>query len=233
MSNRIRGLIVIGESLLIFAPQVILGSAIDWPASLDDPAAIALPRMLDNEGAVRFGYLVYLFYSVMFLPVAVMITRWVHRTDRIHPVVQIAVGLAAASAALRSIGIIRWLSTMFPLAEQWETADEPTRQIIALQFEALNDFGGSIGETLGVTLFAAAWLAVTTLGRSGTRHPRWIMASGGVAALLLASPLIELTGVEIEPLNLLGGIAITTWLFVAGVAMFRSADDNAPAVSAQ
>jgi hypothetical protein len=51
---------------LIFVPTFVLGAAVDWPASLDDPASIALPRLAENEGAVRFGYFEYLPYPVLF-----------------------------------------------------------------------------------------------------------------------------------------------------------------------
>jgi len=222
MSTKIRGLVVMTQSLLLFAPLLILGAAIDWPASLDETASVVLPRIADNEGAVRLGYLVYLAYSIMFLPVAVIITKWLHRTRDAHPVVLIATGMATASAALRAIGITRWLAVMFPMADQWETADASARTAIELQFETTNNFGGAIGELLGVSLFAAAWLATTVLGRTDTPIKRWITISGAVAAAFLVLPLAELAGWELDIAITLSGIAITTWLFVVGLAIFRS-----------
>ena len=52
-----------------------LGAAVDWPASLDDPASIALPRLAENEGAVYFGYFAYLLYSVLFAVIIVLDRR--------------------------------------------------------------------------------------------------------------------------------------------------------------
>lgn len=233
MSAKTRGLVVMTQSLLLVVPLLILGAAIDWPASLDEPASVVLPRIIENEGAVRFGYLVYLAYSVMFLPVAVIITRWLHRTGDAHPVVLIATGMAAASAALRAIGIIRWLAAMFPMAERWETADADTRTILALQFDTANDYGGAIGELLGVSLFAAAWLAVTVLGRSGTPIKTWIIASGTAAFALLLLPLTELAGFEFDLAITLSGVAITVWLFVIGMAIFRSPERLDPTPPAE
>ena len=222
MSTKARGLVVMTQSLLLVAPLLVLGAAIDWPASLDEPAAVVLPQIADNEGAVRLGYLIYLAYSVMFLPVAVIITKWLHRTGDAHPVVLIATGLAAASAALRAIGIIRWLAVMFPMAERWETADADARAVLELQFETTNNFGGAIGELLGVSLFAAAWLAVTVLGRTDTAIRRWIVVSGVATSVFLVLPLTELAGVEFDLAITLSGVAITTWLFVIGLTIFRS-----------
>lgn len=222
MSNRRRGIIVASQGLALLLPLLILGAAIDWPASLDDPAAISLPRIANNEGAVRLGYLIYLAYSLMFLPTAVVITRWLHRTSAAHPVVLIAVGMATASAAMRTIGIVRWLGAMLPMAQRWQDADAATRVVLEAQFQTLNDFGGAIGELLGVSLFATAWLAVTVLGRTGSAPPRWIVVSGCVTAFFLWLPLTELGGLEIDISITLSGVASTAWLVAVGVAIARS-----------
>ena len=42
-SNQILGILLIIQSLLIFVPMYILGTAIDWPASLDLPSNQILP----------------------------------------------------------------------------------------------------------------------------------------------------------------------------------------------
>ena len=60
------GFASIVQGLLIFIPTFVLGAAINWPDSLDDPASVALPRLLENEGAVRAGYFAYLIYSILF-----------------------------------------------------------------------------------------------------------------------------------------------------------------------
>lgn len=221
-TDRLRGLIVLGESLLIFVPLIVLGAAIGWPASLDDPAEIALPRLLDNEVAVRVGYLTYLAYSVLFLPVAVVAGEWLTAGSSRSTALRVAVGMAVASAALRAIGIVRWLSTMFPLAERWEEASSDTvRDALAVQFETVNDFGGAIGENLGVSLFAAGWLVATTIAARGAR-PRWILIVTAVVAGLLALPLIELAGVDSGPAVTISSTAINLWLLATGVAMLRA-----------
>ena len=229
MSNTTpRGLALIGESLLIFVPLIVLGAAIGWPASLDDPADIALPRLLENEAAVRFGYLAYLAYSVLFLPIAVFATEWLTRAGTKTTAIRIAIGMATASAALRAIGIVRWLSTMFPLAEQWQDSTSSASQdTLAIQFEATNNFGGAIGEQLGVSLFAALWLAFTTVAiwRSA---PRWVAVCSALTAALMALPLIELVGLDGGPLVSVGSTAITLWLFATGIAMVRSSQSRTP-----
>jgi hypothetical protein len=72
----IAGWLLIAESLLIFVPLSVLGSAINWPKSLSDPADKILPLLVEHASAVRFGYLVYLVYSILFWAIA-SLTIWV------------------------------------------------------------------------------------------------------------------------------------------------------------
>ncbi|MEM9133150.1 MAG: DUF4386 family protein [Actinomycetota bacterium] len=229
MTNRTGGLLAITASFLALVPLVVLGAAIDWPASLGDPAADALPRLLDNEGAVRFGYLAYLGYSVLLLPVGIAVTRWADGGARatLSTLALIAMGAAAVSSGMRTIGIIRWLSTMFPLAESWEVADDAERAIIAVQFDAVNNYGGAIGELLGVGLFAVVWLAVTALGPGRRHRGGWFVISGAVVAAVVAVPLIDLAGVDPGAAVILSGTAFNLWLLAVGVAMIRDTEPTA------
>jgi hypothetical protein len=210
------------EALLIFVPLVILGAAIEWPASLDDPASVALPRLLENESAVRAGYIVYLAYSALFLPVAVLATRALTRRDDGDVWVRLALGFAVASTLARCIGILRWLTAMPALAEAYVAApDDATRASLAAQYNLLNDFGGGIGELLGVSLFAVLWLAATVVAAWRSDTPRWLLAFGAFVALLLAAPLVELGGGDAGPLVTVGASALHFWLLAAAFVIAR------------
>lgn len=44
------GAFLIAEGLLIFVPEIILGTAIEWPASLSEPArVVGRPRRSDKQ----------------------------------------------------------------------------------------------------------------------------------------------------------------------------------------
>ncbi len=220
------------EGLLFFVPFAILGTAIGWPASLDDPAAVALPRLLAEEPAVRLGYLTYLAYSVLFLPVAVWATR-VLTGGRHSLLARLAVAFAAVSALARSIGILRWLTVMPVLAVAWRDApDDATRTALAVQYEALNSYGGGIGELLGVSLFAALWLACTVIAaRHSGQTPRWLLAAGALTTVALASPLVELAGVDPGATITIGTTAVQLWFLAAAVALLLRARSTPPAAT--
>ncbi len=210
------------EGLLIFVPLVILGAAIDWPGSLDAPANEQLPLIYDEANAVRLGYFFYLIYSVLFWPVGLLIIRTVSKEEK--PLLQIAAGFAAISAMARTIGIIRWLVPMPVLAEQYvdPATSESTKASIEVTYQMLNDFGGTIGEVLGVSMFAASWLVLVSVVILQTRTmPRWLGLFGIVAGLLLYAPIIELFGIDSGALISVSTTGIQLWLLAfAGVLAF-------------
>lgn len=147
---RTAGLTAVLQGLLIFVPTFVLGAAVGWPGSLSDPASIALPRLADNEGAVRFGYAAYLVYSVLFAVTITMLARLVEG-DLAKGVRRLVIGFAVASALARSLGIVRWLAPMPELADAYgSAADDGQRYTIERIYDALNSYGGTIGEALGV-----------------------------------------------------------------------------------
>jgi len=221
--RRVAAALLAVQGLLMFVPLGVLGSAIDWPASLGDPAAVALPRLLENEGAVRLGYAVYLAYSVLFLPVAIWTTHTLTRGDD-GPLARLAIGFAVASTLARCIGILRWLTAMPALASSYAAApDDAARAALAADYALLNAFGGGIGELLGVALFAVGWL-VSTLAAAWrvAEVPRWLLAVGFVPAAGLALPLVELGGLDAGPLVTVGAAALQLWFLAAAVVLART-----------
>jgi hypothetical protein len=139
------------EALLAFAPVAILGPAIGWPASLRNPAAQQLTAIAAAPSALVLGYGVYLLYSLAIAPVAIVVAwRVTHLRGAMAAMI---VAFGALSAIARAIGILRWLTVMPALAVSYAAADAPTRATIEAVFNALNSYGGGIGELLGVALF--------------------------------------------------------------------------------
>ena len=159
---RLAAAVLILEALLLFAPMAVLGAAIEWPASLDWPAAELLPRLLANEAAVRQGYLLYLAYSLLFWPVALLTADVAAGGAERGPLLRLALGFAAVSTLARAIGILRWLTVMPGLAAAYASGGADQAAIAAI-YTALNSYGGGIGELLGVSLFAALALAALSI----------------------------------------------------------------------
>lgn len=222
---RIAGFISFIQGLLIFIPTLVLGSAINWPDSLDDPASVALPRLLENEGAVRIGYFAYLVYSILFAISMALLSEIVFSKNG-GILMRIVIALAVASALARSIGIVRWLSPMFDLAEIQKVAKSPEQQFtVSTTFEALNSYGGTIGEILGVSLFASIAILLLSVGNLKEKTlPRWFSTFGIISAVGLLWTSVEILGVDPGSIAIfLGTTLIQFWfLFIGLWLIFKS-----------
>jgi Domain of unknown function (DUF4386) len=219
------GSITIIESLLIFAPMAILGAAIGWPASLDFTPARVLPLIAENLTQVRLGYGIYLLYSVFFAGVGAAIAWLSCRKEGmvggVAVVVNLAVGLACASALARCIGIIRWLTASNELATLHQNDTANSALAIEVTQRAVNAWGGAIGENLGVSLFAALWLiAVSSLIVTHQSLPKWLGYSGFCVAVLLGLQASELFGVQLMSVSA-SSSALHFWLLAVGIVALR------------
>jgi hypothetical protein len=217
------GGLVIAEAALLFVPLAILGAAISWPDSLDFAPSEALPLIFEQVGQVQLGYGIYLIYSLAWALIGPAIA-WVAlgRDKQVGPLFVTAVGLICASALARTIGIIRWLTASIILAESYGTATPETQQTIDLIQSAVNAWGGAVGEILGVSLFTVGWLVVVSLIiLRSDGLPKILGWAGLIVAPILASPVIELFGMEASIFA--STLSIHLWLFATGFTMIGMA----------
>jgi len=212
------GWVSILQGLLIFVPMVVLGAAINWPESLSDPADIALPRLLENEGAVRFGYVAYLMYSILFAVTIALLVRYV-KGAALGVLAAVIIGFAMISALARSIGIVRWLVPAPALADAYAAAPgENERVAISVVFDSLNSYGGTIGEVLGVSIFAAVAIGLVSISALRTRAlPVWLGVFGLVAAAAVLSTTVELFGSDASSLIFFGTTLVQLWFLAVGI----------------
>lgn len=221
--QRLTAALLIVEGLLIFVPLGVLGAAINWPASLGDPASRLLPALHANLAAVRLGYAVYLAYSLLFFPAGLLVARLIAGREALPPLLSLAVGLAALSTLARSLGILRWLSAMPALAALYvaPAASLEARAAVEVTYLTLNLYGGAVGEVLGVSLFAALWLLLVSLAiLRQAAWPRWLGVLGCGAALLLALPVVEVFGLDLGPAVTVATTAVQLWFLAAGARLW-------------
>jgi len=95
-----------------------------------------------------------------------------------------------------------------------------TREAIAVIYRVLNDYAGTIGEVLGVSLFAALWLAIVSLTILRTNVlPHWIGFLGLFSATLLFVQLAELFGVDLGAFISVSVISLQLWFLIAGTVI--------------
>ena len=215
------GLFLIAEALLSLVPLAVLGSAIGWPASLDNPAAQQLAAIAAAPGAVSAGYAIYLLYSLLIAPLMIVLAL---RTfgSLSHPVAATVVAFGVLSALARAIGILRWLTVMPVLATAHAAADPAARAPIELVFTAVTTYGGGIGELLGVSLLMAASLGTLCAGAlRGGGLPRGLAVAGLVAAAVLAGMALPALGAPVEVPTSVAVSLLSGWMLAAGVWALR------------
>jgi hypothetical protein len=153
LPGRYAAIILIGQYFLMLSAYLILSTTINWPVSLDDPASIALPRIIQFFQPIMTGYTCYLTVGILFIPATIALNARLRVSE---PIAQATLALAIFSAVAKSIGISRWLFAMPILARAYQIpgADKAT---IGVVFDMLNEYAGSIGEILGVGLLSGIW----------------------------------------------------------------------------
>jgi hypothetical protein len=220
-SGRGLGLLLIAEAVLSFAPVAVLGAAIGWPASLDKPVGEQLTAIAAHADMVALGYGLYLLYSILVAPVMIGLAARAFG-DLQRPLAATVAAFAALSALARAIGILRWLTVMPALAAAHAAADPATRTQIELVAMAVNEYGGGIGEVLGVSLFMAlslGALCVAALLRGGL--PKWLAATGLVSALMLAALALPALRIDLQMPVAAAVSMLSLWMLCAGAWLLR------------
>jgi Domain of unknown function (DUF4386) len=215
-ARRLAGALLVATGLMSLAPFPILGPAIGWPGSLDNPAAEQLAAIVRTPGAVAGGYGVYLVYSVMVLPaLGLAAHRLLQGYSRL--LVQLVVAFAALSVLARATGILRWLTVMPALATAHAAADATTQAALEQHFRVLNSYGGGVGELLGVALFMGLAMGLLVGGAiAAASVPRWLSALGLVATAALLGVFLPAVGVAVELPIAVAVTALSVWMWALG-----------------
>lgn len=214
--RRLAAVLLLAQFAFMWSAFFVLAPSIDWPASLDLPAARMLPLLLEEFIAVFTGYSFYLLHALILIPLAAVLPGALG----MGPVAGwLTLSLGVLAGAAKALGIVRWLFLMPALATAWVAPDvsEATRAAISVTFDAFNAYVGGVGELLGVGLFAGSWTVVLSvvLLRHGAR---WLGLAGLVAAAGLFITLPSVVGVGSPVLLTLSGIVWQFW--TAGFAVW-------------
>jgi Domain of unknown function (DUF4386) len=221
------GGLLIAEALLSFAPLIVLGAAIGWPASLGNSAARQLQAIAAKPAEVAFGYSLYLLYSILIAPLMIGVAHQALGGLN-RPLAATVAAFATLSALARSIGILRWLTVMPMLASAYAGADAAGKAQIELTFSALHSYGGGVGEILGVSLFMAAALGLAMFGALRLNSmPRWIVGIGMIAAAALFGLSLPALGVGVRVPVAAAVSLLSLWMLCAGGwCLLRKADSK-------
>jgi hypothetical protein len=151
------GACLIAGALAFVAVFAFLAARFDYPAVLDGHPQDVLPALLATGSTGRAAWAFYSVLPLVFIPAGAGAFEALR--DRAPAVMRLAAGFAFLSAIAMILGLMRWPSLHWELAQAWDSADASSRQAIAAVFDGANSFlGNFVGEFVGELGFSMFFL---------------------------------------------------------------------------
>ena len=204
-----------------------LAARFDYPAILDGPAATVLPRLLATGETGRAVWALYALLPLIWLPSGVGAYRALHRS---HPGAMLLGLLFSVVAALSMmLGLMRWPSIHWRLAQAYAVADASQRPVLDAVFDGLNSYlGNYIGEFLGELSFSAFFLLSAWAMLRARITPRWVASLGlftGVAGLI---GMFRNMTAAVDVIASVNNYLLPLWMIVFGVVLLRHRQEPEP-----
>ena len=193
-----------------------LAARFDYPAILDGPAETVLPHLLATGSTGRAVWAIYAFLPLVWIPAGVGAYLALRRS---HPGSSLlALQCAVVAAITMMLGLMRWPTVHWRLAQLYATADSSQRAVLDALFDGLNTYlGNYLGEFLGELAFNAFFLLRV-----------WaLLQSRRVAVLVLVAVLAGLVGMfrnvtaAVAPVAAVNNYLLPAWMIVFGVVLAR------------
>ena len=217
---RAGGLALILGALAFMAVFAYLAAHFDYPAVLDGPAGAVLPRLLATGSSGRAAWALYAFLPLCWLPAGVGAYCALRRS---HPgAMLLALQCAVVAAVSMMLGLMRWPSVHWHLAQLQATASAEQRQVIAAIFDGLNTYlGNYIGEFLGEFSFSLFFLLSSwALWRSRTA-PGWVAGLGIMTAVAGLVGMLRNVTAAVAPVAAVNNYLLPLWMIIFGVVLLR------------
>jgi Domain of unknown function (DUF4386) len=229
-------IVVGGASFVVGALAFVLvfsylAANFNYPDILDGSAAEVLPRLHEGGSVMRAVWAVYAFLPLLLIPGAVG-AFFAFPSSRSRMIL----GLVAASlgALAMCLGLMRWPSIHWALADSYSQAGGETKSSLDAVFNGLNLYlGNYIGEFLGETMLAAFFLLSGLSMLDETRFPNWLGWSGVGFSLLFFVGAFRNVASAVQTVADINNGLLPLWMIVLGTALIwyskhRDARQGAP-----
>jgi hypothetical protein len=223
---RAGGIALIAGAAAFLGVFSYLAARFDYPAILDGTAMEVLPRLLATGATGRAVWALYGFLPLIWIPAGVGAFYALRPVREASMRTGMLFALIAAISMM--LGLLRWPSIHWTLAEAYARAGAPERTEIATVFTGLNSYlGNYIGEFLGeLSLSVFFLLSALAMLVQGTGFPRWMGYIGvGTAIAGLVGMFRNATDL-VAPFAALNNYVLPLWMFVFGGGLLRAATDR-------
>jgi hypothetical protein len=215
-----------GVALIVGAVAFIgvfsfLAARFDYPAILDGDAADVLPRLLATGATGRAVWALYGFLPLAWVPAGVGAFHALRRER--EGSMRTAMLFALIAALSMMLGLLRWPSIHWELAQAYARADAPERTAIAALVAGLNSYlGNYIGEFLGeLSISVFFLLSASAMLAPGSRLPRWMGYLGMVTAAAGLIGMFRNVTDLVAPVAAVNNYLLPLWMIVFGIGLVR------------
>lgn len=178
-SARLAGITYIGASAGFLVVFSWLAAHFGYPDVLDHPAQEVLPNLLTLGNDGRAVWAIYAVLPMLLVPAVIGGANALRVDDRDRSAATLAIALQVLSSLAMTIGLARWSTLQWELAEAFTTASPDMQRTFAATSDALNSFlGNAIGEFVGELALYGSFAALALL-----LHRRGAHLMTGLAAV--------------------------------------------------
>jgi hypothetical protein len=184
-----------------------------------------LPALLATGSFGRGVWALYALLPLSWLPAGVG-AYFAYR--RSHPgAMLLALQFAAVAAISMMLGLMRWPSIHWRLAEAYAGADAGQRVVIAAVFDGLNSYlGNYIGEFLGELSFSVFFLISAWAMLRSQRAPRWAAIAGLVTGVAGLIGMFRNMAPAVAPVAAINNYLLPLWMIGFGILLLRHRDGD-------
>jgi len=213
------GCCLIAGAIAFVAVFSYLAANFSYPQILDGTAADVLPRLRAGGETMRAVWAIYAFLPLLLVVGAVGVSFALPSS---RGLATLGAVFATIGALAMCLGLMRWPSVHWALAEAYESGGPDARHAIAAVFSGLNLYlGNYVGEFLGEFCLGLFFLLSALALRAEPQFPSWLGIAGvAFAALCLAGALRNVTP-QVQPIADVNNYLLPLWLVILGVAAIR------------
>lgn len=217
--ERVGAVILALGSAGFIAVFIYLQSAFSYPDILDRDAHEVLVRLLGGGETLRGVWLLYAALPLAIL-VAGIASMPLLEDGGGRGLARIGGVFAILASLLMMIGLLRWPSIQWSLAERWPEATPDQREVYTAMFDAANRYLGNLcGELLG-ELALAGWFISIGMALRLAERPRWGWAMKLAGLIVALGALRQLSSV-VDPIAAISNIVLPIGLFAIAGLMWR------------
>jgi Domain of unknown function (DUF4386) len=213
---------LIGGAVAFLGVFSFLAARFDYPEVLDGSAADVLPKLLATGTAGRAVWALYAFLPLIWIPAGVAAFHALRHVR--EGSARTAMLFAVLAAISMMLGLLRWPSVHWALAEGYAAGGPSERSAIAAVFTGLNSYlGNYIGEFLGELSFSLFFLlSALAMLAPAAGFPRWMGYFGTLTAVAGLLGMFRNVTDLVDPVAAMNNYLLPLWMIVFGAGLLRS-----------